>query len=106
MKNIEVIYATKKHKDFIIQANKIINNVNETDATNNLKENIDTDLFGENSLFKCLIAEIENDPIGMILYSYFYWVNDGQVLWISQMYIKEEYRKQGVFFKLINYLMV
>ena len=40
----------------------------------------------------------------MILYSYFYWASDGQVLWISQMYIKEEYRKYGIFFKLIKEL--
>ena len=40
----------------------------------------------------------------MILYSYFYWANDGQVLWISQMFIEEKYRKYGVFFKLIEKL--
>ena len=27
---IEVMYAEKKHKDFIIHANNIINNVNDT----------------------------------------------------------------------------
>ena len=30
----------------------------------------------------------------MILYSYFYWANDGEVLWISQMFVEEKYRKQ------------
>ena len=40
----------------------------------------------------------------MILYSKFYWANDGEVLWISQMYVEQEYRKYGVFFKLINKL--
>ena len=40
----------------------------------------------------------------MILYSYFYWASDGEVLWISQMYIEPEYRKQGIFFKLISKL--
>ena len=40
----------------------------------------------------------------MILYSYFYWANDGEVLWISQMFVEEEYRKYGVFFKLIEKL--
>lgn len=37
----------------------------------------------------------------MILYSYFYWASDGQVLWISQMFVEPEYRKQGIFFKLL-----
>ena len=29
---------------------------------------------------------------------------DGEILWISQMYIEPEYRKKGVFFKLISKL--
>ena len=37
----------------------------------------------------------------MILYSYFYWASDGQVLWISQMFVEPEYRKQGNFFKIL-----
>lgn len=44
------------------------------------------------------------NPVGMILYSYFYWANDGEVLWISQMYVEEEYRKYGIFFELIKEL--
>lgn len=40
----------------------------------------------------------------MVLYSYFYWADDGEVLWISQMFVEEEYRKFGVFFKLIEKL--
>lgn len=40
----------------------------------------------------------------MILYSKFYWANDGEVLWISQMFVEEKYRKYGVFFELIQAL--
>ena len=47
---------------------------------------------------------VDGKAVGMILYSYFYWASDGQVLWISQMYIEEEYRKYGIFFKLIKKL--
>ena len=83
---IEVMYAEKKHKDFIIHANNIINNVNSTKK------------------FHCLIAEYEKKPVGMILYSYFYWANDGEVLWISQMFVEEEYRDKGIFFSLIDAL--
>lgn len=104
MKEIKVIYADKSHKEFIIHANNMINNINNTEQTNKLDQNIDSDYFCNEPKFKCLIAEIENNPVGMILYSYFYWANDGQVLWISQMFIEEEYRKYGVFFKLINKL--
>ena len=104
MNNIKVTHANKKHKDFIIHANKVINNVNETEQTNELELNIEKDYFCNNPKFECLVAEIDDKPVGMILYSYFYWANDGQVLWISQMFIEEKYRKYGVFFKLIQKL--
>lgn len=72
--------------------------------TYGLKQNIDKDYFCDNPKFHCLVAEIDNKPVGMILYSYFYWANDGEVLWISQMFVEKEYRKQGVFFELIKIL--
>ena len=102
--NIKTMYASKKHKDFIIYANKVINNTNDTEQTIGLEQNIDKDYFCDNPKFKCLIAEINDKPVGMILYSYFYWANDGQILWISQMYVEKEYRKDGVFFELIRKL--
>ena len=104
MKEVIVLKANKKHKEFIIRANNIINNVNDTEQTNGLEENIDKDYFCDNPKFHCLVAELDNRPVGMILYSYFYWANDGEVLWISQMFVEEEYRKYGVFFKLIEKL--
>ena len=42
MKEIKVLKAYKDHKEFIIHANNIINNVNDTEQTNGLKENIDS----------------------------------------------------------------
>lgn len=104
MSKIKVLKASKEHKEFIIHANKVINNVNDTEQTNGLELNIDKDYFCDNPKFQCLIAEVDSKPVGMILYSYFYWANDGEVLWISQMFVEEEYRKQGVFFKLIEKL--
>ena len=38
MKEIKVLKAYKDHKEFIIHANNIINNVNDTEQTNGLKE--------------------------------------------------------------------
>lgn len=104
MREIKVLKANKEHKEFIIHANRVINNVNDTEQTNGLEQNIDKDYFCDNPKFKCLVAEIDNKPVGMILYSYFYWANDGEVLWISQMFVEEEYRKCGIFFKLIEKL--
>ena len=104
MEKIIVLKASKKHKDFIIHANNEINNINDAKYTNSLEQNIDNDYFCDNPKFHCLVAEIDNKPVGMILYSYFYWANDVEVLWISQMFVEEEYRKYGVFFKLIEKL--
>ena len=60
---IKVVEAERKHKDFIIHANKVINNVNNTNQTNGLENNIDNDLFGNRKKFHCLIAEYENNPV-------------------------------------------
>jgi len=102
--NLNVIHANKSHKDFLIYANKVIDQVNDMNETNGLQLNIDKDYFCDNPKFQCLVAEADNKPVGMILYSYVYWASDGEVLWISQMYIEPEYRKQGVFFKLVSKL--
>lgn len=104
MENIKVMHAEKKHKVFILHANDVINNVNDTEQTNGLAKNIDKDFFCDNPKFECLVAEVDGVPAGMILYSYFYWANDGEVLWISQMFVEEEYRNKGVFLALIKKL--
>lgn len=101
---VEIMHAKKSHKDFLIYANKVIDEVNNMEQYTEFEKNIDEDYYCENPKFKCLVAEVDGKPIGMILYSYFYWASDGQVLWISQMYIAEEYRKYGIFFKLIKKL--
>ncbi len=103
---VDIVKARKEHKDFIIYANDVINNVNSTYQTNGLFQNIDKDYFSDNPKFSCLIAEFDGKPVGMILYSKFYWANDGEVLWISQMFVKEEYRKYGIFFKMIKALKI
>jgi len=102
--NIRIIYANHEHRDFLIEANKIIDEVNNMEQYTEFEKNIDKDYYCDNPKFECLVAEVDNKPVGMLLYSYFYWASDGQVLWISQMYIKEEYRKYGIFFKLIKKL--
>ena len=104
MKNINIVHAEKRHKDFILHANNVINNINDTEQTKGLEKNIDKDYFCSNPKFECLIAEINEIPVGMILYSYFYWANDGEVLWISQMFVEEEYRNKGVFIELLKKL--
>ena len=104
MKNISILQANKKHKDFLIYANKKVDNVNNTNETKGLELNIEKDYYCNNPKFQCLVAEVNNKPVGMIIYSYFYWASDGEILWISQMFVEPEYRKKGIFFKLISKL--
>ena len=68
MNNIKIIHANKKHKKFLIYANKVIDNVNNMEETNGLELNIDKDYFCNNPKFQCLVAEFDNKPVGMILY--------------------------------------
>ena len=48
--------------------------------TNGVQLNIDKDYFCDKSKFQCLVAEVDNEPVGMIVYSYFYGASDGEVL--------------------------
>ena len=102
--DIKIIHANRAHRDFLIEANKIIDEINNMEQYTEFEKNIDKDYYCNNPKFECLVAEVDNIPVGLLLYSYFDWSSDGQVLWISQMYIKEEYRKYGIFFKLIKKL--
>ena len=101
---IEIMHANQSHRDFLIYANKVIDEVNNMEQYTEFEKHIDADYYCDNPKFKCLVAEVDGKPVGMILYSYFYWASDGQVLWISQMFIEEKYRKYGIFFKLIKKL--
>ncbi len=55
--DIKILPLKKKHKDFILYANNIINNINSTYQTNNLEKNIDKDYFSNSPKFNCLVAE-------------------------------------------------
>ena len=41
----------------------------------------------------------------MCLYSKIYWANQGEGLYLSQVYVKPEYRKQGIFKMIINNIL-
>ena len=94
--------AELKDRDFILKANKEINVLTGlSDST--FESRIDKDLF-EDKICKLIIAEIDGKIAGMILYSYIYWANCGKGIYLSQAYIKSEFRGQGVFKALLNEL--
>ena len=94
--------AELKDREFILNANKEINVLSGlNDST--FETRIDKDLF-EDKICKSIIAEIDGKIAGMILYSYVYWANRGKGIYLSQAYIKSEFRGQGVFKSLLKEL--
>lgn len=94
--------AEFKDKEFILNANKEINILSGlNDST--FETRIDKDLF-EDKICKSIIAEIDGKTVGFILYSYVYWANCGKGIYLSQAYIKSEFRGQGLFKELLKEL--
>ena len=104
MIRVIVKHALRKHKEFIIAANKKVNEINRIKQTGYLEKNIERDYYGYAPKFECLIAEANNEPVGMIIYSKCYWANEGDAIWISQIYVDRKYRKYGIFMKMVRKL--
>ena len=100
--NISFREAKLNDKEFILNANREINILSGlNDST--FDNNIDKDLFEDNAC-KVIIAEIDNNIAGFVLYSYIYWANCGKGIYLSQAYVKSEYRKQGILKMLLQEL--
>lgn len=100
--NINFREAELNDKEFILNANKEINKLSGlNDST--FDSNIDKDLF-EARICKVIIAEVDNNVAGFVLYSYIYWANCGKGIYLSQAYVKSEYRKQGILKMLLHEL--
>lgn len=94
--------AELKDREFILNANREINILSGlNDST--FEKRIDKDLF-EDKICKTIVAEIDGDIVGMILYSYIYWANCGKGIYLSQAYVKSEYRGQGIYKQLLREL--
>ena len=96
--------AELKDKEFILNANREINVLSGlNDST--FEKRIDKDLF-ENKLCKSIVAEIDDEIVGFVLYSYVYWANCGKGIYLSQAYVKNEFRGQGIYKRLLAELEI
>lgn len=94
--------AELKDKEFILNSNKEINVLSGLhDST--FEKRIDKDLFKE-KICKSIVAEIDGEIVGIVLYSYVYWSNCGKGIYLSQAYVKSEYRGQGIYKQLLTEL--
>ena len=94
--------AIKADKEFILDANKKINILSGlNDST--FAERIDKDLFKDKAC-KSIVAEIDGHIAGFVLYSYIYWANCGKGIYLSQAFVKDDYRGQGIYKQLLSEL--
>lgn len=94
--------AEFKDREFILNANREINILSGLkDST--FENRIDDDLF-KNKICKSIIAEIDGSIVGLLLYSYVYWANCGKGIYLSQAYVKKEYRGQGIYRQMLKEL--
>lgn len=101
---IKIVKAERNHKHYILFANNQIHYISQQNIETRLEKHIDSDYFCDVPKFNCLIAEFNGKPVGMCIYSKMYWADDGEVLWISQIFVNPENRKDGIFFALLSEL--
>lgn len=91
--------AILEDKEFILNANIEINQLSGL-SDSSFGERIDDDLF-KYKICKSIVVEIDNNIVGFLLYSYVYWANCGKGIYLSQAYVKSDYRGQGIYKKLL-----
>ena len=89
-------------KEFILEAHKEINRVSGL-SESHFSENIDCDLF-QDKICKVIVAEVDGERAGFLLYSYLYFADSGRGIYLSQAYVKDEYRKQGLLRQMLEEL--
>ena len=89
-----------KDRDFLLKANEEINLLSGLNDSC-FEKNIEQDLF-ENKVCKAIIAEVGERSVGFVLYSYIYWANCGKGIYLSQAYVQQEFRQQGVLKMLLQ----
>ena len=100
--NVSFRDAQVDDKGFILEAHKEINQVSGL-GESHFSENIDRDLF-QNKICKVIIAEVNRECVGFLLYSYLYCADSGRGIYLSQAYVKDEYRKQGLLRQMLEEL--
>ncbi len=74
----------------------------EPDAVEISVQDLEQDGFGENPLFYCFVAEIENEIIGIALYYYRYSTWKGKTIHLEDLIVKQEKRGTGAGFALYS----
>ena len=83
--------------DFVVHANKEVHEASsQTNEILEFRERLKKDVLSNNPKAYVIIAEYNNQPIGMALYSTVYFADEGEIIWESNIFIEKEYRNKGV----------
>lgn len=96
--------ATIEDKDFVVSSNDYVNQISGIKTQSQLSVNFEKDILSENPKAFCLIVEENKEQIAFCLYSYLYWANKGQGVYLSNVFVKPEHRKKGVLKEILSYI--
>ena len=96
--------ATLEDKDFVVSSNDYVNQVSGIKTQSQLSINFEKDILCENPKAFCLIVEENKEQIAFCLYSYVYWANKGQGVYLSNVFVKPEHRKKGILKEILSYI--
>lgn len=91
--DVTIRTAEIKDLDFILKANFAINEKSSQENVD-IKKRMGDDLFSDTPKAHAMIAEFEDKLVGVVLYSTCYFANEGEIMWVSQMYVEPEYRNR------------
>lgn len=83
-------------KAILALINELASFEKESEAVVVTVEDIKHDGFGENSLFQTLVAEKENEIVGMALYYYRYSTWKGKTIHLEDLIVKDSMRGQNI----------
>lgn len=96
--------ATIEDKDFVVSSNDYVNQISGIKTQSQLSVNFEKDILSDNPKGFCLIVEENKEQIAFCLYSYLYWANKGQGVYLSNVFVKPEHRKKGILKEILSYI--
>jgi GNAT superfamily N-acetyltransferase len=69
-------------------------------------EEMELDGFGENSVFKFFVAEVDNEIVGLSLYYIKYSTWKGKCVFLEDIIVTEKFRKFGIGKKLFDEVVI
>jgi len=102
---IKIRIMTDKDIDFVVHANKEVHEAsNQTNEIIEFKHRLKEEVLADNPKAYVIVVEYNNELIGMALYSTVYFADEGQMMWLSNIFVEKEYRNKKIAKAIMNYL--